>query len=159
MRAASCTTTKHLPPHTSIVVLSSLAMPITPHFSLTQTDTHIELNIRVPHVRVTAESIQVVVDDDQVVHFSAPPCYLLPRPPSTAPSAFTPRRPKPVPNTSLPLKTGQFSCHSRKNNLVFGKIWICWGNGRLPSPSVYGGCSKYRITARQTKPTRPEQMA
>ena len=52
-------------------------MPITPHFSLTQTDTHIELNIRVPHVRVTAESIQVVVDDDQVVHFSAPPCYLL----------------------------------------------------------------------------------
>lgn len=58
-------------------------MPITPHFHLSQTDTHVELRIRVPHVRVTAESIQVVVDchddnneEDSTVHFSSPP-YLL----------------------------------------------------------------------------------
>jgi protein SHQ1 len=51
-------------------------MPITPHFLLTQTPTHVQLEIRVPHVRVSAESIQVVVDDEQVLHFSSPP-YLL----------------------------------------------------------------------------------
>lgn len=51
-------------------------MTITPRFDLTQTDTHVKLNIRVPHVRVTEESIQVVLDDDQVLHFSSPP-YLL----------------------------------------------------------------------------------
>ena len=52
-------------------------MTITPRFHLTQTDTAVELSIRVPHVRVTVESIQVVVvDDDAVLHFSSPP-YLL----------------------------------------------------------------------------------
>ena len=51
-------------------------MPITPQFQLSQTLTHVELSIRVPHVRVTTESIQVVVDDDQTVHFSSSP-YLL----------------------------------------------------------------------------------
>ena len=52
-------------------------MTITPRFTIRQTDTHVVLRIRVPHVRVTAETIQVVLtDDDQVVHFSSPP-YLL----------------------------------------------------------------------------------
>jgi SHQ1 protein len=51
-------------------------MPITPHFTIAQTLTHIELDIRVPHVRVTPESIQVVLVDNAILHFAAPP-YLL----------------------------------------------------------------------------------
>eukprot|EP00977_Amphora_coffeiformis_P014019 scaffold3823_cov195-Amphora_coffeaeformis.AAC.29 len=52
-------------------------MTITPRFTLHQTDTHVTLNIRVPHVRVSAESIETVLtDDDRVLHFSSPP-YLL----------------------------------------------------------------------------------
>jgi protein SHQ1 len=51
-------------------------MPITPQFAITQTETHINLEIRVPHVRVTSESVQVAITDDSVLHFASPP-YLL----------------------------------------------------------------------------------
>jgi protein SHQ1 len=50
-------------------------MPITPHFHLSQTLTHVSVEIRVPHVRVTVDSVEVLVEDD-TFHFSSPP-YLL----------------------------------------------------------------------------------
>jgi protein SHQ1 len=52
-------------------------MPITPQFTITQTDADVKLEIRVPHVRVTSESVQVVVTDDSVLHFASPPYLLL----------------------------------------------------------------------------------
>ena len=53
-------------------------MPITPHFDLSQTATHICLHISVPHVRVSPESIQVVLDHhENVLHFSSSPYLLL----------------------------------------------------------------------------------
>ena len=52
-------------------------MPITPQFTLSQTDSHIQVDIRVPHVRVSTETVQVVVSDDSVLHFSSPPYLLL----------------------------------------------------------------------------------
>jgi hypothetical protein len=66
-------------------------MPITPRFSISQTDTNVLLDIRVPHVRVTTDSSQVALSSadvepsllrpDQepacnVLHFSSAP-YLL----------------------------------------------------------------------------------
>ena len=50
-------------------------MPITPHFHLSQTLTHVGVEIRVPHVRVSVESVEVLVDREKL-HFSSPP-YLL----------------------------------------------------------------------------------
>ena len=50
-------------------------MPITPRFHLSQTDSHITIDIHVPHVRVNAQSVEVLVEDTKV-HFSSPP-YLL----------------------------------------------------------------------------------
>lgn len=57
-------------------------MPITPQFRLSQSPTHVVVHISVPHVRVTAESIQVAIvdqgdgDDGEELHFASPP-YLL----------------------------------------------------------------------------------
>lgn len=50
-------------------------MPITPHFELSQSLTHVIVEIRVPHVRVSVDSVEIVVDDC-TLHFSSPP-YLL----------------------------------------------------------------------------------
>ena len=50
-------------------------MPITPHFVLSQSLTHVTVDIRVPHVRVSVQSVQVVVDGPSL-HFSSSP-YLL----------------------------------------------------------------------------------
>ena len=50
-------------------------MPITPRFHLTQTETHVILDIQVPHVRVNAQSVEVLIENNSV-HFSSPP-YLL----------------------------------------------------------------------------------
>ena len=53
-------------------------MPITPRFDLSQTDSHIILKIHVPHVRVSPESVQVVLtDNNTTLHFASPPTYLL----------------------------------------------------------------------------------
>lgn len=51
-------------------------MPITPHFHLTQTVSHVHLDIRVPHIRVSKDTIEVLVDEN-TVHFSNPPYLLL----------------------------------------------------------------------------------
>ena len=72
----------HLPPHPSFVFIM-----ITPKFQLSQTDSHLIVVLHVPHIRVSAESLEVVIvggrgDDEtnnrhaSVVHLSAPP-YLL----------------------------------------------------------------------------------
>ena len=50
-------------------------MPITPRFILTQTDEVLTVTIRTPHVRVSASTLEVVIDDDKF-HFYSPP-YLL----------------------------------------------------------------------------------
>ena len=50
-------------------------MPLTPHFELSQTITHVTVDIRVPHVRVSVDSVEIMVDD-ATLHFSSPP-YLL----------------------------------------------------------------------------------
>lgn len=52
-------------------------MPITPKFSLSQTDSHVVVDIQVPHVRVSVESVQVVVEDGHVLHFFSHPYLLL----------------------------------------------------------------------------------
>mmetsp|Transcript_19677 Transcript_19677/g.29197 ORF Transcript_19677/g.29197 Transcript_19677/m.29197 type:complete len:536 (-) Transcript_19677:64-1671(-) len=51
-------------------------MPITPHFHLSQTISHVTIEIKVPHIRVSAETIEVFVDG-RTVHFSNPPYLLL----------------------------------------------------------------------------------
>ena len=50
-------------------------MPITPRFVLSQTDEILTVTIRTPHVRVSASTLEVVIDDD-AIHFYSPP-YLL----------------------------------------------------------------------------------
>jgi protein SHQ1 len=50
-------------------------MPLTPHFELSQTTTHVTVDIRVPHVRVSVDSVEIIVDQS-TLHFSSPP-YLL----------------------------------------------------------------------------------
>ena len=50
-------------------------MPITPHFDLSQTESHVTIEIRVPHVRVSVDSVEVLVDGS-TFHFSSAP-YLL----------------------------------------------------------------------------------
>ena len=50
-------------------------MPITPRFVLSQTDEVLTVTIRTPHVRVSASTLEVVIDDD-AFHFYSPP-YLL----------------------------------------------------------------------------------
>ena len=50
-------------------------MPITPRFVLSQTDEILTVTIRTPHVRVSASTLEVVIDDD-AFHFYSPP-YLL----------------------------------------------------------------------------------
>jgi protein SHQ1 len=50
-------------------------MPITPHFHLSQSLTHVVVEIRVPHIRVSVDTVEILVEDD-TLHFSSPP-YLL----------------------------------------------------------------------------------
>jgi hypothetical protein len=53
-------------------------MTITPVFALFQTDTHVTIEIRVPHIRVSRESLQIELsDDDAVLHFASLPIYTL----------------------------------------------------------------------------------
>jgi protein SHQ1 len=49
---------------------------ITPHFSLDQNDSHLIIRVQVPHIRVSFQSVEVVITDGSVVHFCSPP-YLL----------------------------------------------------------------------------------
>lgn len=50
-------------------------MPITPHFELSQSLTHVTVEIRVPHVRVSVDSVEIVVDKNSLHFYSSP--YLL----------------------------------------------------------------------------------
>jgi protein SHQ1 len=49
---------------------------ITPQFSLDQTDSDLIIIVQVPHIRVSVQSVEVVITDGSVVHFCSPP-YLL----------------------------------------------------------------------------------
>jgi protein SHQ1 len=51
-------------------------MPITPRFEISQSEADIVIVITVPHIRVSANSLEVVIEDDQILHFYAAP-YLL----------------------------------------------------------------------------------
>ena len=52
-------------------------MPITPKFNLQQDETHVYLEINTPHIRVSQDTLQVVLTDhNQVLHFASLP-YLL----------------------------------------------------------------------------------
>jgi len=52
-------------------------MPITPRYSLTQTSTHLHIEISIPHVRVSTSTIELRVLDGTEVNVYAPPTYLL----------------------------------------------------------------------------------
>ena len=52
-------------------------MPITPRYSLTQTSTHIHIEVSIPHVRVSTSAIELRVVDGTEVNLYAPPTYLL----------------------------------------------------------------------------------
>lgn len=51
-------------------------MPIIPHYNLSQTVTHVYINVNVPHVRVSPKTLELIVDESEV-HLYAPPTYLL----------------------------------------------------------------------------------
>ena len=50
-------------------------MPITPRFKLSQTETHLTVTIHIPHIRVSASSLEVLVEGSDFHFFSSP--YLL----------------------------------------------------------------------------------
>ena len=50
-------------------------MPITPRFRLSQTSSHLCITIHIPHIRVSASTIEVLVDGTDVHFYSSP--YLL----------------------------------------------------------------------------------
>ena len=51
-------------------------MPITPRFEITQTLSHLTVEISVPSTRVSSDSIEVLLEDERVLHFFSAP-YLL----------------------------------------------------------------------------------
>ncbi|KAL7465459.1 hypothetical protein ACHAXS_005774 [Conticribra weissflogii] len=52
-------------------------MPITPRYHLSQSNTHLEIEVNIPHVRVSTSSLELVIVDGTDLHFYAPPTYLL----------------------------------------------------------------------------------
>ncbi|KAK1743169.1 SHQ1 protein [Skeletonema marinoi] len=52
-------------------------MPITPRYSLTQTSTHLHIEVSIPHVRVSTSTIELRVVEGTEVNLYAPPTYLL----------------------------------------------------------------------------------
>jgi len=52
-------------------------MPITPRYHLSQSNTHLEIEVNIPHVRVSTSSLELVIVDGTDLHFHAPPTYLL----------------------------------------------------------------------------------
>ncbi|KAL7480850.1 hypothetical protein ACHAW6_006511 [Cyclotella cf. meneghiniana] len=51
-------------------------MPLTPRYNLTQTPTHVHIEVSIPHVRVSPSTLELVVDGNEF-HLYAPPTYLL----------------------------------------------------------------------------------
>eukprot|EP01082_Thalassiosira_pseudonana_P004925 g4521.t1 g4521 contig15:1196506-1198417(-) len=51
-------------------------MPIIPRYTLSQTLTHVHIEVCIPHVRVSTSTLELVIDDKEL-HLYAPPAYLL----------------------------------------------------------------------------------
>ena len=52
-------------------------MPIIPRYNLTQTATHLTVEVSIPHVRVSTATLDLVIVDGTELHLYAPPTYLL----------------------------------------------------------------------------------
>lgn len=52
-------------------------MPLIPRYTLSQTSTHITIEVSIPHVRVSTKTIDLVIVNGTEVHLYAPPTYLL----------------------------------------------------------------------------------
>jgi len=52
-------------------------MPLIPRYILSQTSTHITIEVSIPHVRVSTKTLDLVIINGTEVHFYAPPTYLL----------------------------------------------------------------------------------
>jgi len=52
-------------------------MPIIPRYNLSQTSTHVNIEVSIPHVRVSTATLDLVIVDGTEIHLYAPPTYLL----------------------------------------------------------------------------------
>ena len=52
-------------------------MVLVPRYSLSQTSTHVVIEVAIPHVRVSLKSVDLLVVDGVELHLHAPPAYLL----------------------------------------------------------------------------------
>ena len=52
-------------------------MPITPRYSITQTSSHLQIEVSIPHVRVSTSTLELRIVDGIEVNLYAPPTYLL----------------------------------------------------------------------------------
>ena len=52
-------------------------MPIIPRYNLSQTSTHVSIEVSIPHVRVSTSTLDLVIVDGTEIHLYAPPTYLL----------------------------------------------------------------------------------
>ena len=52
-------------------------MPIIPRYNLTQTSTHVSIEVSIPQVRVSTSTLDLVIDHGIQLHLYAPPVYLL----------------------------------------------------------------------------------
>lgn len=52
-------------------------MPIIPRYNLSQTSTHVNIEVSIPHVRVSTSTLDLVIVDGTEIHLYAPPTYLL----------------------------------------------------------------------------------
>ena len=52
-------------------------MPIIPRYTLSQTSTHITIEVSIPHVRVSTRTLDLVIVNGTEIHLYAPPTYLL----------------------------------------------------------------------------------
>ncbi len=60
----------------SVTEATSKIMPIIPRYALSQTLTHVHIEVCIPHVRVSTSTLELVIDDKEL-HLYAPPAYLL----------------------------------------------------------------------------------
>ena len=65
------------PPPRHTTTNSRHAMPILPRYNLTQTATHLTVEVSIPHVRVSTATLDLVIVDGTELHLYAPPTYLL----------------------------------------------------------------------------------
>lgn len=62
---------------TLLVSTTLITMPIIPRYSITQTSTHVHVEVSIPHVRVSPTTLDLVIVDGTELHLYAPPTYLL----------------------------------------------------------------------------------